>query len=211
MLAYLEDIRTEDLYDEDGEDEGYKLTFTFSDNPFMTDKELSVEYRVVETGGYVSVRDIQGSDIHWKADKDVTVKKMKKKPKPGSKAKPLVKVEPVDSFFRWFSPPEVPEEGEEEADDEDIEAAEEHMALGELLREQIIPNAVEWFTGVAALEGEESLGEDEFDDEEEDDEDDEDDDEDEDEDDDDDDEEEEGDAAGRGPKDSKDPAECKQQ
>jgi len=49
------------------------------------------------------------SGVNWKPGKDVTVKVMKKKPKPGSKSsgKPQTKTEPVESFFRWFT--EVPE------------------------------------------------------------------------------------------------------
>lgn len=39
----------------------------------------------------------------------MTVKLMKKKPKKGAKpdAKPQTKLEPVDSFFNFFSPPQV--------------------------------------------------------------------------------------------------------
>jgi hypothetical protein len=39
----------------------------------------------------------------------VTVKLMKKKPKKGAPkdAKPQTKLEPVDSFFNFFSPPQV--------------------------------------------------------------------------------------------------------
>ena len=208
MLAHLTDIRSEDIVDEDGDPEGFRIVFVFAENPFLTDKELSVSFLVTEEGGYVQVRDIEGCDIHWRGDKDVTVKKMKKKPKAGSKAKPLVKMEPVESFFRWFSPPEVPQ-GEEEENEEEMEMAQEavehHMAVGELLREQIIPHAVDWFTGAAA---EELLDEDDEDDEEEYGSEDEDEDDDEDEESDD----EEGGEGGEGaPKDSKDPAECKQQ
>ncbi len=49
------------------------------------------------------------SGVHWKSGKDVTVKVMKKKAKPGSKGggKPQTKTEPLESFFRWFT--EVPE------------------------------------------------------------------------------------------------------
>lgn len=47
------------------------------------------------------------SGVHWKAGKDVTVKVLKKKAKPGAKGKPQTKTESVESFFRWFT--EVPE------------------------------------------------------------------------------------------------------
>jgi len=206
VLKHLVDIRVEDMYDEDGDDEGFRLTFSFSENSFMTNKELTLTYLVVEEGGYVSVRDIEGCKVNWHADKDVTVKKLKKKPKAGSKAKPVVKVENVASFFRLFSPPVVPDEEEDddeedEEDDEDMDAlreeVENHMAIGEVFREQLVPHAVEWFTGVAAAEMEAEEEEDDYDD---------DDDIEEEDDDDDEDENDEG-----GPKDKQDPAECKQQ
>eukprot|EP00976_Prorocentrum_cordatum_P023144 472104-Prorocentrum_minimum.AAC.2 len=50
----------------------------------------------------------EGTEIKWKAGKNVTVKVMKKKPKKGGKnAKPITKTEPCESFFNFFSPPQV--------------------------------------------------------------------------------------------------------
>lgn len=44
----------------------------------------------------------------------MTQKILKKKPKKGSKnAKPITKTEQCDSFFNFFSPPQVPEEDED--------------------------------------------------------------------------------------------------
>ena len=163
VLAFVTDVREEDILDEDGDEIGFKIVFTFADNPFLTDSELSVRFHMSEDNGYLSVRDVEGCDIHWRPDRDVTVKKMRKKPKPGSKSKaPATKLEPVESFFRWFTDaPEVPDnldalgaEGEEE--DEELEelrdAVEAHMRVGEVLREEVVPNAVKWFTGEALLE-----------------------------------------------------------
>lgn len=158
VLSYVEDIVTEDLFDEDGDEEGYKIEFVFKENPFFNNKKLSVTFYEVQENGFVQVRDIVGSDIQWKEGKNVTVKKMKKKPKPGSKKMPETKLEPVDSFFRWFSPPEVPDmDGdEEEGEDEELdmlrEEVEEHMQIGEILREGIVKRAVAWFTGEARAE-----------------------------------------------------------
>jgi nucleosome assembly protein 1-like 1 len=211
VLAFLKDVRDEDIDDEDGDPAGFRLTFAFAPNPFFSDAELTLTYRLTEEQGYMQVQDIEGTKVHWAADKDVTVKKMKKKPKAGSKAKALTKLEPVESFFRLFTdPPQVPEPEEAEGADEDEEMealqeeVEHHVAIGELIRERIIPHAVEWFTGaaLAELEDEESEEEEEEDDEEEGD---------------DDEEEEEEDSeddgpAGAPPADSKEqPQECKQQ
>ena len=220
VLAYVTDVSAEDILDEDGDEIGFKLIFKFRENPFLTDSELKVTYHITEDAGYMSVGAIEGFDIHWRPDKDVTVKKLRKKPKPGSKAKqPQTKLEPVDSFFRWFTDaPEVPEAMPEDEEDDDMEElrdqVENHMHIGEILREDVIPNAIKWFTGEALFD----MDDDEDGDE--DDEFDEDDDEDDDseldgdseEDDDEDDSEEEGGPGGVMPKDSKEqPAECKQQ
>jgi Nucleosome assembly protein (NAP) len=60
---------------------------------------------------------------------------MKKKPKKGAKpgTKPLTKLEPVPSFFSFFSPPEVPAEGTELSEDaiEELQATmEEDYEMG---------------------------------------------------------------------------------
>ena len=63
---------------------------------------------------------------------------MKKKPKKGAKpgTKPLTKLEPVPSFFSFFSPPEVPAEGTELSEDaiEELQATmEEDYEMGWVL------------------------------------------------------------------------------
>lgn len=56
------------------------------------------------------------TEIEWYPAKCLTQKLLKKKPKKGSKnAKPITRTENCESFFNFFSPPQVPE------DDEDIE------------------------------------------------------------------------------------------
>ena len=56
------------------------------------------------------------TEIEWYPGKCLTQKLLKKKPKKGSKnAKPITKTEECESFFNFFSPPQVPE------DDEDID------------------------------------------------------------------------------------------
>lgn len=58
------------------------------------------------------------TDIEWYPGKCLTQKILKKKPKKGSKnAKPITKTEDCESFFNFFSPPEVPED-DEDVDDE---------------------------------------------------------------------------------------------
>lgn len=220
VLSFVTDIACEDIIDEDNDDAGFRVTFHFKENPFFKNSALTVSFALTEEQGYVQVRGIDGCDVQWYPDKNVTVKKMRKKPKPGSKNKgSSTKLEPVDSFFRWFTDaPEVPDhpagEGDEDEDDE-LEAlrdaVEQHMHVGELIKEEIVPNAIKWFTGEALLEMEQ--GDEEYDEGDLDlyDDDDEEDDEEDDEDDEDEDDEDEDEPA-IPPTDTKDqPAECKQQ
>ena len=53
--------------------------------------------------------------IEWLPGKCLTQKILKKKPKKGLKnAKPITKTEDCESFFNFFSPPEVPDDAEED-------------------------------------------------------------------------------------------------
>ena len=80
---------------------------------------------------------------------------------------------PTESFFNFFDPPEAPE-GDEDDVAEDVEdRLEIDYQLGEIIKDKIIPRAIDWFTG-EALQYEE-MGEDlegEFEDEDDEDEDD---------------------------------------
>ncbi|KAL0333761.1 UNVERIFIED_CONTAM: Nucleosome assembly protein 1 [Sesamum angustifolium] len=70
----------------------------------------------------------KGTEIEWYPGKCLTQKILKKKPKKGSKnAKPITKTEQCESFFNFFSPPQVPDED----DDIDEDAAEELQNLME--------------------------------------------------------------------------------
>lgn len=61
------------------------------------------------------------AEIEWAAGKNLTQKVMKKKPKKGAKnTKPVTKTEQCESFFNFFTPPQVPED-----DDIDQETAEQ--------------------------------------------------------------------------------------
>jgi nucleosome assembly protein 1-like 1 len=172
VLAFLTDITCAPL----GEDvHGFTLSFHFSANPHFSNSVLTKSYKWADEDEDM-LEEAKGTAINWSAGKDTTVKVMKKKPKKGGK--PLTKLEPCESFFRFFSPPEVPGE-DDELSEEESEALQDAMEadyeMGAVIRDEIIPSAVSWFTG-AAVQGEED--EDEEGDEEEDDEEDEDEDED---------------------------------
>ena len=95
-----------------------------------------------------------GTKIEWNAGKDVTVKIMKKKPKKGGKdAKPQTKTEKIESFFNFFSPPDVPGEDDEVEEElmEELQALiESDYEVGATIKEKLIAKAVSWYTGEAA-------------------------------------------------------------
>lgn len=199
ILSHLKDVNAVDDLDEDDDEIGYTLTFTFDENEYFSNKKLTLQLFVYQADGMVRVQDAKGTKINWKSDAvNPTIKVMKKKKSGQSKKGPQVKKEKVASFFNIFEVPDI--ENIEELPEEEMEDAqaevEQLLTLGEVLREQIIPRAVEWFTGEANEE--EDLEEDEeYSEYSDDDEDDEDDDE-------------EG-GEGLKPVDAKDPGECKQQ
>lgn len=168
VLSYCTDVRCEKFHEED--DEGFRLIFAFRENPFFTNSQLVKTYHLSDEDDMM-LQKIETSGVSWKAGKDVTVKVLKKKPKPGSKGsgKPQTKTEPVESFFRWFTEvPELPEEGEEEdLTQEEMEALEEDMQgdfeIAEMIKEKVVPEATAWFTGEALIdfEGEDEDEEDE--------------------------------------------------
>lgn len=101
--------------------------------------------------------------IEWKsASKNVTVKVLKKKMRPGQKGTPPTKQTPTESFFNWFTPPPIPE-NEEEIEEEELEglqaAMEDDYEVAEIIREKIIDHPYLWFTG-EALQDDESSEED---------------------------------------------------
>lgn len=157
-LKYLVDVKSDKDMGE--EDKGFRLHFHFLPNPYFNNSILTKSYYMVDETDPILER-AEGSDIEWKAGKNVTVKVLKKKPKKGGKnAKPITKTEQCESFFNFFSPPKVPED-EEEIDEDEAERLQELMEadydMGATLREKVIPRAVAWFTGEAMM--------DEFDDE----------------------------------------------
>ncbi|XP_011077998.1 nucleosome assembly protein 1;2 isoform X2 [Sesamum indicum] len=183
-LKFLNDIKWSRI----DNPKGFKLEFFFDANPFFKNSVLTKTYHMIDEDEPILEKAI-GTEIEWYPGKCLTQKILKKKPKKGSKnAKPITKTEQCESFFNFFSPPQVPDED----DDIDEDAAEELQNLmeqdydiGSTIRDKIIPHAVSWFTGEAAqdeygdIEDDEDDLDEEDDDEEEDEEEDEEDDDDE--------------------------------
>jgi len=114
---------------------GYKINFYFSDNPYFEDKCVFKEYHHNDLGEPTS----KGSEIKWKAGKDLTGKN---NAKTGQKRGH----DEQETFFSWFS------------DHNDAGADE----LGEVIKDDIWPNPLQYFLASEAEEDDE-LGEEEED------------------------------------------------
>ncbi|KAI9102040.1 putative nucleosome assembly protein Nap1 [Phlyctochytrium arcticum] len=153
-LKHLQDIKVTYL---DG-NPGFKLDFYFESNPYFTDSVLSKTYFLENspetTYGDVMYDHAEGCEIHWKDGKDlsVTVEIKKQRHKGTNKTRTVKKTVPADTFFQFFAPPKAPVEGEETDEEElqELDAKLEHdYEIGEIIKEKIVPHAVDWFTGRA--------------------------------------------------------------
>lgn len=149
ILKYLQDI-TVHL-----DAEGFKLDFWFNENENFTNKVLSKYYHLrfkpekdeVLTYEGPEIYKCTGTEIDWKENKNVTVKFVKKvqKHKNRGTKRVLTKTVQTDSFFNFFSPPQVTEG--EELDEETDSLLESDFEIGQYLRERVIPRAVLYYTG----------------------------------------------------------------
>ncbi|KAF8393614.1 hypothetical protein HHK36_021858 [Tetracentron sinense] len=116
-LKYLKDIKWCRI----DNPKGFKLEFFFDPNPFFKNSVLTKTYHMIDDDEPILEKAI-GTEIEWYPGKSLTQKLLKKKPRKGSKnAKPVTKTENCESFFNFFSPPQVPDD----EDDIDEETAEE--------------------------------------------------------------------------------------
>ncbi|KAJ1770234.1 histone chaperone [Coemansia sp. RSA 1843] len=208
-LKFLRDIRLAYL----DESPGFKLEFVFAENPFFSNALLTKTYVYDqdEIAGALEFSHAQGAEIDWKPEHDlsVTVETKKQRHKTTNRTRVVKKTVPAQTFFSFFTTVEEPES------DDESELAEEtrdritlDYELADDLKEKIVPNAVDWFTGKALeYEGldEDDGFEDEFMDdyyEDDDDEDDSDDDEDDDD---------SGDELSKSAKEAAEPPQCKNQ
>lgn len=143
---------------------GFSLTFHFSsDNPYFTNTQLTKEYVLRDGPDEEEPLDYDGPEIisckgctiDWVEGKDVTketikIKKLKaRKGATGSPEKAVTKEIPADSFFNFFSPPTVAEDGKTEVSEDDRALLAIDFDVGFAIKEKIIPRAVLYFTGEA--------------------------------------------------------------
>jgi nucleosome assembly protein 1-like 1 len=161
---------------------GFCLIFTFGENAFFTDRQLTKTYHLTEDESGEPLFDhAEATKPTWNAGKNLTVRVIKKavpQPKRGGRGgrgrrggAPVFQTveEPCESFFQFFSPPQLPAPGSEmepEEFEELSDAVQGDFEAGCEIRDTVIPKAVLWYNGDAVEEDDEGM--DEFDEDEED-------------------------------------------
>lgn len=145
-FSYLEDVSCETVTAEAASNGrglnagSFVLRFRFRENPFFSNGELVKTY-AMGPEAFDDFPEARGCEIHWKAGKNLTVKTMRKKAKNG---RVLVKTQPTDSFFNFFSPPNAGADDDEV--NSDIEnVVEADVELGEAIRNDVIPRALYYY------------------------------------------------------------------
>ncbi|WVY99907.1 hypothetical protein V8G54_025977 [Vigna mungo] len=142
-FQYLEDIRSFRLCDSGG----FKLEFTFPCNPYFEPSTLKKKY-IIDRDGPVLIK-ARGTKINWLPGKCLTRKVLPKMARRTSNDdKPLTNTK--KSFFNFFNPPLDHDDDDEEDVDEDdlpIELIRKDYEIGCVIRDELIPYAVSWFTG----------------------------------------------------------------
>jgi nucleosome assembly protein 1-like 1 len=168
ILKFLNDITTEIT----SEPNGFILSFHFDENPYFTNTVLKKYYDMKMSpdeenpfsyDGPTVIKS-KGTLINWKEGKNVTKKVVKKKQKKGSGAgRYTTKTVDNESFFNFFD--EALKEYSEDLSPEAEETLNNDFEIGQLLRDQILPHAVLYYTGEAADDAEDDYFDDEEDDE----------------------------------------------
>lgn len=150
-LEYLQDITCVD----DADGKGFTLKFWFKPNPYFENAELTKKYEVPNLlmGDEPVLKNVKGCEIRWKPDRSLTFEIMKKKQKGKGKhagqVRTVLKQERKESFFHWFQPPVMPalEDMNEELALKLEEMFEQDFDVAQAFRQNIVPKAVQWFTG----------------------------------------------------------------
>jgi len=138
---------------------GFTLNFHFAPNEFFTNEVLTKRYVMKcepdeqEPFSFEGPEIVKckGCQIDWKKNKNLCVKLVKKKQKHKGHGtvRTVTKTVQSDSFFNFFSPPQVPEGEDAEIDEEAQATLASDFEIGHFIREQIVPRAVLYFTGEA--------------------------------------------------------------
>jgi nucleosome assembly protein 1-like 1 len=158
ILTHLRHVETERSEPTPGDSASRKsltVRFLFAENEFFSEKTLSMKV-VYKPDTEDEVERIEGTPISWADEtKDPTKKKIKKKQKhkKTNETRTIVKTVEAESFFNVFTSRVAPEEGAGDMDEEEenelrdkIDAA---MNLAEDVDDVLIPDALEYYLGLA--------------------------------------------------------------
>jgi len=159
-LALLNDITCVDR--DDGK--GFTLTFHFQQpNDYFSNPVLTKSYEIPNlllSDDEPLIKNVVGTQIEWKPGRSLTHRTVTKKQrgKKGTKTagqvRNVTKQEEKESFFHWFTAPEMPIMMEE-MDEEEAERVEElfdsDYEVAQAFRCHLIPKAVSWFTGQVSV------------------------------------------------------------
>ncbi|XP_064877476.1 nucleosome assembly protein 1-like 1 isoform X1 [Oncorhynchus nerka] len=155
ILKQLQDVKVK--FSDPGQPMSFSLEFNFEPNEFFTNTLLTKTYTMRsepdENDPFSfdgpEIMGCTGCTIDWTKGKNITLKTIKKKQKHKGRGtvRTVTKTVLNDSFFNFFTPPDVPESGDMDEDTEAILAAD--FEVGHFIRERIVPRAVLYFTGEA--------------------------------------------------------------
>jgi len=150
--AAEEEKKEEDEFDIDfKQNPGFKIIFKFAENPFFSNDTLVKTY-YYEEADTEDIAVSEGTEIQWKEEKDLTVKitTKKQKHKSGNRTRTIQVKEPKDSFFNYFK--NLEEEVQKEENEENMilqTLLEADAEMGDIFKERIVPNAVNYFLNTA--------------------------------------------------------------
>jgi len=159
-LKYLIDVTATSLPGEEKPTPSFALNFIFSANEFFDNDVISKKYILSIDSGDMMLDRTESTEINWKTGKNLTKKMVTKQQKvKGGKGrdgrrggkggsaptKTVTVEEDCASFFRFFSPDPTDEDVEDEQELQDY--MESDYDLGLTVKEDFIPNAVNFFTG----------------------------------------------------------------
>ncbi|RLU19501.1 hypothetical protein DMN91_008058 [Ooceraea biroi] len=169
ILKHLNDVKVKFL---ESNPMGFILEFHFTANEYFSNTVLTKEYIMKCTPDKNDPFSFEGPEIYkckgcvidWKKGKNVTVKTIKKNQKHKSRGsmRTVTKTVQNDSFFNFFSPPNVPDDSEADLDEDTQALLTSDFEIGHYIRERIVPRAVLYYTG-EGLEDEDEDYEDEED------------------------------------------------
>ncbi|PHJ23103.1 nucleosome assembly protein [Cystoisospora suis] len=142
--------------------EGFKLFFEFDENPFFTPLLLTKSFKMKEDNGDLILSQTIGTKITWQDNMDVTKSiVVRKQFNMRTRDMRLIHEEKKEkSFFRFFEDSYLPEDDQLEAmtdQEQDVifSTMKSEYDAGLAVRDEIIPNAVNWYLGRAEEETEE--------------------------------------------------------